>query len=164
MGAVAKILATAASIVVGTIVGELVGKTPIGAIPVIGEIVQTFCSTLVTGIMTCTLLYFLDRSEIAKALAHLLDRLDLNASVDYYRQQADYFESYAAQLMKIDLEKFREETALFDSFACEIENVEDERVLNSRLKTIISKIGIQLPWGEDFDGFMSDKNAVMVFG
>jgi len=66
MRAVVKILSIGASVVVGVLVNEAISKTPIGAIPIAGDIIQTFCGTLVTGIMSCTLLYFLDRNEKIK--------------------------------------------------------------------------------------------------
>ena len=48
------IMATGASVLVGTAVGELIGKTPIAAIPGVGSVVQVFCSTLVSGLVSCT--------------------------------------------------------------------------------------------------------------
>ena len=164
MRAVVKILATGASIVVGSLVGEAIGKTPIGAIPVIGDIVQTFCGTLVTGIMSCSLLYFFDRSEIMNKLVSKLNNLHtISASVNYFYRQAEYFERYAAELMNIDIEKFKEETKLYYSFALEIENTTSEVELNIKLKNILNKIGVKIPWEGDFDSFMSNKNAVLVF-
>ena len=68
--AAAKILATGASVVAGTMVSELIAKTAVGAIPVVGSIVQTFCGTLVTGIMSCSLLYMLDNN---KAINWIID-------------------------------------------------------------------------------------------
>lgn len=71
MRAVAKILATGASIAVGVLVSEAVNNTPIGKMPVLGGIIQTFCGAFVTRIMTCTLLYFLDRSKLMNKLVDL---------------------------------------------------------------------------------------------
>lgn len=159
MRAIVKILATGASIVVGTAVGE-----SIGTIPVVGDIVQTFCGTLVTGVMSCSLLYFFDRSEIMNKLVNKLNSLHtISTEVNYFYRQAEYFERYAAELMSIDIEKFKEETELYYSFALEIENTTNEEELNIKLKNILNKIGIKIPWEGDFDTFMSNKNAVLVF-
>ncbi|MCH1966215.1 hypothetical protein [Paraclostridium sordellii] len=164
MRAIVKILATGASVVVGTTIGETIGKTPVGTIPVVGEIIQTFCGTLVTGIMSCSLLYFFDRSEIMNKLVSKLNNLNIfNTEVNYFYQQAEYFEKYAAELMSIDIEKFREETELYYSFACKIENAKSEMELNTMLKNILNTIGVKIPWEGDFDSFMSNKNAVLVF-
>ncbi len=166
MRAVVKILATGASIVVGVIVSDAVGKTPIASIPVVGEIVQTFCGTFVTGIMSCTLLYFFDRSEIINKLIKALDGLHtIETEINYYRQQADYFEKYAAELMEIDLAQFQKEVALYNSIADNIENAKTEKDLNIVLRQALKDIGAVLPWGEQrsFDSFMRDKSARLVF-
>ena len=47
------IIATGASVLLGTIVGDMICKTPIGMSPV-GGIVSTFCSTMISGILSCT--------------------------------------------------------------------------------------------------------------
>lgn len=164
MRAVVKIIATGASVVLGGIVSEALGKTPIGVMPVIGDIIQTFCGTLVTGMVSCTLLYFLDRSEIMNELVHVLNYLSVfSIEVDYFRQQAAYFETYAAELMQIDLAKFHEETAVYNSLSHEIENAKSETELNTILKNAMNKIGIKIPWVGDFNCFMSDKSVTLVF-
>lgn len=166
MRAVVKILATGASVVVGVIVSDAVGKTPVAQIPVLGEIVQTFCGTFVTGIMSCTLLYFFDRSELINKLVKMLDGLHtIETELNYYREQAAYFEKYAAELMKIDLEQFQKEVALYNGIAAHIENAKTEKDLNLVLRKALKDIGAILPWDEcrSFDSFMSDKNARLVF-
>ncbi|HHD2752868.1 TPA: hypothetical protein ACOTG0_001663 [Clostridium perfringens] len=164
MRAMVKILATGASIVMGTAFSEAIEKTPIGAIPGVGDVVKTFCGTFVTGIMSCSLLYFFDRSEIMNKLVSKLNSLDiLTTEINYYRKQAEYFDKYAAELMSIDIEKFREETELYYSFALEIENIKSEEELNIKMKNILNKIGVKIPWEGDFDSFMSNKKNRLVF-
>lgn len=164
MRAVVKVLAIGTSIVVGGFASETIGKTAIGAIPTVGDIVQTFCGSLITGIMSCSLLYFLDRSEIMNKLVSALNSFrTASDDVNYFYRQAAYFESYAAEIMKIDIEKFREETAMYCSLADEIENVKSETELNSLLKNVIDKIGVKIPWEGEFDSFMRDRNVVLVF-
>lgn len=164
MRSVVKIIATGASIVIGTVISEAIGKTVTGLIPTIGNIVQTFCGTLVTGIMSCSLLYFFDRSEIMNKLVEKLNNLHtISTEVNYFYRQAIYFEKYAAELMNIDIEKLRKETELYYSFALEIEDIKSDIDLNVKLKNITNKIGIKIPWEGDFDSFMNNKNAVLVF-
>lgn len=166
MRAVAKILAAGASVVTGTVVSEAIGKTPIAAIPVLGDTVQAFCGAFVGGIMSCTLLYLFDHSETINKLVRSLDKIHtIETEVSYFRQQADYFERYAAELMQIDLDKFREEIALFHGISNRLENARTGDELNAALKNACREIGAAIPWQgyNSFDDFMHDKSARLVF-
>lgn len=164
MRATTKVIATGASIVVGVIVSEAIGKTAIGTIPVVGDIVQTFCGTLVTGIMSCTLLYFLDRNKTINKLVETLNGLHtISTEVNYYYQQAAYFENYAAELMNIDIERFKKETEVYNTISIEIENIKTEDELNLLIKRTFSRNGIEIPWEGEFEDFMRDKKMSLVF-
>lgn len=166
MRAVVKILATGASVVVGAIVSEAVSNTGIKAIPVLCDIVPSFCGAFVSGIMSCTLLYFLDRSELMNKLFHALDGLHtIETEINYYRQQADFFERYAAELVEIDLVQFKKEVAFYDQIADSLEAAETEEELNIVLKNAMITANILVPWKgyESFDEFMNDSKAHLVF-
>lgn len=164
MRAASKIIATGASVVLGTVVSDVIGKTGITTIPVLANIVPTFCGTFVTGILTCSLLHYLDRSERMNRLVSILNTVpSMSAELDFYRQQAIYFENYAAELMQIDLEKFKEETTVYSTLAKELETAKDETALNHMLKNAYQTLGIEIPWGDDFNVFMNDKSQTLVF-
>lgn len=166
MRAVAKILATGASVVVGTLVSEMVGKTPLGHLSVIGDVVQSFCGAFVTGIMSCTLLYFLDRSDLVNKMVAFLDTLpSVEKDIDYFRRQTEFFEAYAAQLMKIDLAEFKREITVFVDAVGSICNAKTEAELNGVLSNLYDTIGIKKPWDGymSFNAFMSDPNSRLVF-
>lgn len=166
MRAVAKVLATGASVVTGVAVSDAVSKTPIAAIPVLGDVVPAFCGAFVSGIMSCTFLYFLDRSPIINKLVKKLDDLHtIETEVNYYREQAEYFERYAAELMEIDLAEFQRETALYCNATARLEDAQNENDLNAILKNAYETLNISLPWGEheSFDSFMEDESAHLVF-
>lgn len=165
MNAAAKMLAAGASAVVGTIVQEAIQKTSAGAIPIVGDAISIFCGTAVTGIMTCSLLYFLDHSEKIQNLVKFLDHLhSIDTEVDYFRSQAAYFEAFAAKLENIDLKKFHREVTIYRAIVDNLELAHTEVELNSILRDAIKAIGGTLPWGEgDFNSFMLDHNRTLVF-
>lgn len=166
MRAVVKILATGASVVVGVIISDVIKKTPIGLVPIIGDIVPTFCGSLVTGIMSCTLLYFFDRNELMQRLFKILDSLpSIETTINYYRQQAELFDRYAAELMNIDLAQFKKEVTLYETIATDLKNATTENELNGVLRQALRDIGVMIPWNgyRSFDQFMSNKSASMVF-
>ncbi|MFR3730725.1 hypothetical protein [Lacrimispora sp.] len=164
MRAASKILATGASVVIGSLVTEAIEDTGIKAIPFIGEIVPTFCGTLITGILTCSLLYYLDRSTVMNRLVSVLNDVPtFSSQAEYFRSQAIAFEQYAAELMQIDLQKFKDETAVYSTLAISLSNAKDNIELNTMLKQAVKEIGIEIPWGTDFNGFMEDKSKQLVF-
>ncbi|MCM1330773.1 MAG: hypothetical protein NC253_15235 [Ruminococcus sp.] len=165
MLAAAKIIAAGASIVVGSTVSIALEGTALGQIPVIGDIVQTFLGSLVTGVMSCTLLLFLDRSKVSQNLVNFLNNIDkgIDKELANITQQAEYFESYAAQLMDIDINAFQVEIAVYSNFTDELLKCDNDESLNLILKNITEKLGIKLPWTGDFDEFMGNRNNTLVF-
>lgn len=163
MRTVAKILATGASVVVGHLVSNAVENI---GIKTICDIVPSFCGAFVTGIMSCTLLYFLDRSELMNKLIKTLDRLHtIETEIQYYRQQAEYFERYAAQLENINLAQLKKEITFYNNIAQTLEAAQSENELNAALKNAYKNAGILIPWGEgqSFSEFMQNKNNRLVF-
>lgn len=166
MRAVVKVLSIGASVTVGVLVSDAVARTPIGALGKTGNIVKEFCGAFATGIMSCTLLMYLDRSKITNQLVQELNNIHtLETELNYYRRQAAYFERYAAQLMQIDLEQFEKEASAFKEIAEKIDGVLTDAELNSVLRQAFVARNLPLPWEgfEDFDSFMRDNSAHLVF-
>lgn len=162
--ATAKILATGASVVVSVLVNEAVSK--IVTLPVVGDIVSSFCGAFVSGIMSCTLLTFLDRSELVNKLVASLNKFRaVEDDINYYKEQAAYFERYAAELERIDLEAFRKETAIYNHIADQIASIQSEEELSQALKKAYKACGLPLPWAgySSFDAAMRDLHMKLVF-
>ena len=165
MLAVTKILATGASVVVGSGVSIALEGTPVGQIPVVGDIVQGFLGSLVTGILSCTLLLYLDRSETAKSLVNFLNNIDngIDMDLEYLRQQAKFFEDYAAKLMEIDIDVFQKGIDIYTEFTDELLRCDTYEKSNQILKDMYERLKIAIPWEGDFDEFMSNKTNRLVF-
>ena len=156
------ILATGASVVVGTTVGSLIMETPIGKTPGIGPVVSTFCSSLVSGFLSCTLLIGLDRS---KFINDLVDRMNsIPSDANNFKEIADVMEALAAKIANLDIEKFKEDTEQFEEIADGIVACEDDTAINNILHDAYDKLGIRIPWEGDFDSFMTNKSNRLVFG
>lgn len=164
--AAAKIIATGASVVAGTMVGDLIAKTGIATIPVVGDIVQTFCGTLVTGIMSCSLLYLMDRNSAVNRIIQVLNSIPtVDDIVVYYRMQAKLLEEYCAKLMDIDLVQFQKETESYGEAVFILENASNQQELNFALRNICEKLVINSPIGsyKDMNSFMTDPNCKLKF-
>lgn len=163
----AKIIATGASVVSGVMVTEALNKTAIGTIPFIGEIISTFCGTMVTGIMTCSLLYFLDHNSAINKVVEIINKIpSIDNYVAYVKMQAQVLDEYAAKLMSLDIETFRKETSLFVEASIILDNIgEDDTTINGKLIAIYDMLRIELPWRgfSSFDEFMNDETAILTF-
>ena len=155
------ILATGASVLVGTAVGELINKTPIAAIPGVGPFVTAFCSSLISGLISCTLLIFLDRSKFMNKVVSALNRIP--SEVNNYREIADALERLAAKLENLDIAKFRAETEKYRNIAIKIGTAESEQELNDLLLSAYRVFDIKFPWEGDFDSFMGNRANRLVF-
>lgn len=154
-------LATGASVIAGTAVGSLIERTPIYSIPEVGQFVQTFCSVLVSGLLSCTLLIMLDRSKFVNRLVAEMNKYqDANRS---YLMLAEDFARIAAELEGYDIRQFHIEVAQYRDITTRIEAAMDEEELESLMVSIYTTFDIDLPWGDDIDSFMSNPNNKLVF-
>ncbi len=156
------ILATGAGALLGNTVGDMISKTPIGSSKEMGKTVTVFCSSMISGMLACTFLVFLDRS---KFINDLVDRLNsIPSDANNYKEIADMMEVLAAKLADLDVEKFREDTSKFSELADNIMQTDDIAEMNSIMLNAYEKLNIQIPWNGDFDSFMGNRNNKLVFG
>ena len=153
------ILATGASVLAGSYVGVKLAETPIAEIPMIGDMVIRFCSTLVSGLLSCTFLIFMDRSEFMNRIVDALNKIP--SEVTDMKEIAAYLEKYAAELNQVDIEKFRRDSEQYEVGALRIINARDEQELRIVLKDVYGSL--ELPWKGDFDDFMGNKDNHLVF-
>ena len=156
------ILATGASVLAGTAVGELIAATPAGMIPGVGPHIVSFCSALVSGLLSCTLLICLDRSRLINSIIDGLNAIP--TEVNNYREIADAMEVLATKLEDLDLAKFRADTERYQVIAQKIGCAESEDELNGLLLSAYDVLGIEKPWEGHFDSFMGNKSNKLVFG
>lgn len=97
------------------------------------------------------------------SLVFSISKGTLGEIIDFFNEQADYFEAYAAELTKIDLKKFSMKTAFFSRTAHMIESANSQEELNTMLHRSLESLDIALPWKGDFNEFMSDRSNTLVF-
>lgn len=164
--AAAKVLASGASVVAGAIVNELLRKTPLATIPIAGDILPTFCSVLVSGIMSCSFLYLFDHNEcIKKAVAKLNSIPCLDNFTASLKRQGKMLSRYLAELMQLDFDLLEKQEEEFYSASRQLADCKSPEETNACLQSIYKKLHLTLPWEgyDSFDDFMNDKNARLVF-
>lgn len=120
-------------------------------------------SGLVTGILSCTLLYFIDHNKALNKIFDFLNGLGLDETIQFYREQAKKFEEYACELENIDINQFKKEVSFYKEVALKLKEIKDPSKLNEYLKEVLKNMNSKLPWIGDFDEFMSNRNNCLIF-
>lgn len=166
--AAAKILATGASVVLGSVVGEMLSNTGVGAIPIWGNVLVAFSTLLVSGIMSCSLLYLLDHSaRLGKLIEYLNSLPTIDNALAQQRRLARLLDEYSSKVLEIDLKRFKRETNTFIQATSDLRqaDVKDQVALERALDKTIDTLDLPSPYGkhDDFDSFMDDPDSVLHF-
>lgn len=153
-------LTTGASVIAGTAVGNQIAKTPIGQHAQVGMVVQNFCASLVSGLISCTLLIMVDRSQF---ISDLVAKMNVYGSIDHeIRETSAAFVAIAAELAQYDIAEFSAEVSRFSDIANQMLHADDEQ-LHELLLDLFDDLGIPLPWEGNFDAFMGNEANALVF-
>ena len=164
--AAAKVMATGASVIAGSMVKELLKSTPIAGIPIIEDVVPIFCSVLVTGIMSCSLLHILDHNKYIKKAVEKLDQIpDIDNFNVALTKQCELLDKYLAEFMKIDFDLLKQQEEYFFKASTQLSTCKSLEETNHCLSVVYSQLNIKLPWQgyKDFDSFMKDRKSTLVF-
>lgn len=147
----AKVLATGASIIVGTAVQQMLHDQLIktGTDGKMVEIISTFAGSLCTGLLTVSLLFYIDNDPFARFL-NGFSRMNL----EILKKQEKMFKDFCASLEGIDIERFNFETEYVHQLMLDIDSVENNAQMNSMLKKAAKDLGLPSLWGE---GSLADK-------
>lgn len=87
----------------------------------------------------------------------------LETNINAYKKIMEALSLYLQELEKIDIARFKTETEEYNVLIKSIANTSSEKELNRLLIYTIKTLGIEIPWGDDFNGFMNDKSKTLVF-
>lgn len=159
--AAAKVLASGASAIVGTSVQEAVHSklTEVGVPSVLNNIISTFIGSLCTGVLSVSLLFYIDNDPFANYIEDVLGR-----NADNLKSQELLFKQYCAELEQIDLERFDYEVSYVSDLSVMLQNAKDDTEINSILKQAALDLGLPSLWGgETLDSKMKDKTWTLNF-
>lgn len=161
MTSAAKVLASGASMIVGTTIQQEVATklVPVAIPDELKKVIATFAGSLSTGLLSVTLLVYIDNDPFGSFLDEYYGQ-----RVDALRNQGDLFRAYCAELQKIDIEKLNRDTAIIYEVSQTLCHIDDSEELNRYLEQTIHRLGIELPWeGTTLDAKMKDTNWVLTF-
>lgn len=162
--AILVVLATSASAIVGSLVGTYLAPT-LSGVPLVGELLVTFIEVFISGIISCTLIYFIDKWDVAKKIYEFIKQLDINSFDEYVedmKKQVVMYEAYVAKILQVDVNTVIRETEKYNR-VLELLEHNNYGMINNQLKVLMSEINIDLPWQGDFSSFMSNKKSKLVF-
>lgn len=168
-----KILLTGASAVLGVIanqaVSDILSGTGIAAIPLVGEVlvdvIPAFIGTLLTGIMTVTVLHYMDHSPQVQQLIEFINNFVVDkyaSAVNAYKDANAKIDRYISELMAIDLDFIKDQGDDLEQINRLADS--DPDVFASVLFRYHEKYHVDLQFHSfnEFDQFMSDKDNVLV--
>jgi hypothetical protein len=150
--ATSVILTTGVSTIAGLAIGEYLKKSPIASLPKVGNTTINFIEILMSGLLSCTFLYMMDRSKFINDLVnHFNKYAPVGYDIDYYSKQ---FEIMSAQLNDFDIETFVKECDHYDQVLKNAFANEDEASLETTLDTILDELEIE---SDDINAFLDGK-------
>lgn len=151
-----KILASGASVIIGSLAQESVQIALKGIPSSINGIISTFAGTLCTGLLTVTLLFYIDNNPFDSFL-----NKSFYETIGNYKLQAKRFNDYCSELNKLDIKGFADKTHIAGNLA--LAKFSDDKELNWILKETMKELNIKCPWGErSLDDAMNDENFNLV--
>lgn len=92
------------------------------------------------------------------ALKAVFIRLKISADVqqylESYRVVNSQLKAYIAQLEQIDMERFKQEAERYEQMSALLASATDVATLHAILVTQTKLLGLEIPWGDDFDLWM----------
>ncbi len=160
-----KYILTGASVYAGKYVGEMLREKKEDLVKILGEDGINLASSFVSSALSYVLIIQLDRNTVIQKLIERFNMVPtITGDIGYYRQVADQFEAYAAELENLDIEKLKKDIEECTEVANDIEKLSSAEELNKYLLEYYKKAGIDLPWGNmDFEDYWASDNRRLVF-
>lgn len=168
MKSVAILISTGASVVLGTVVAEAMRKIPALNIPIVGDVLTTFVGASVTGLVSVSLIYYIEHSKNVKKIMDWLNQS--KSSMDYKLENfkkinTDLLE-YVATLEKIDFNHLSKRVEMTHEIALQLTAAHSDLEINRTLTDIVQKYNIHLSYDGTIDGltdFMNDSTSTLQF-
>ncbi|MGN9163025.1 hypothetical protein [Clostridium sulfidigenes] len=161
--AVAKIIATSVSVICGSLVQEAISKMNPIKVPIIADVLPSFIGCMVTGIMTVSMLYFLDHSKIVQKIVDYANQLksEFDYKLEYFREVNKKLTIYVSNLASIDYVTLEKEIVNLKNINARLQLASTIEELNFTLHQVLLERNIKLPY-ESLDDFMNDKDSILI--
>jgi len=167
--AATRILLVGAATVLGVVteqaLNEILETSGLAAIPYIGGVfvegVSSFAGILLTGLLSVTLVYFLDHAKIVKKIIAFIDKIFVDGIVRASKKWEEanrLLDAYVASLCEIDVLALRSEVRRLNLLAQALMRGETSEVY---AYCQASGIALQFSNTDEFNAFMSNESSVL---
>ena len=167
--AATRILLVGAATVLGVIVEQSLSKvldaSGLGAIPYIGGVLteglSSFAGILLTGLLSVTLMYFLDHSELVKKIVSFIDKLLIDGvkkATEKWEEANHLLDAYVANLCEIDVFTLQKEANRLSKLT-QVLICGDTKAIYDYCAE--SGLALQFSSTEEFNTFMEDENCIL---
>lgn len=161
MKTASKIIATGASIIVGTVVQENVelGLANLAIPSEIKKCISIFSGSLATGIMSVSLLFYIDNGPFDRLLNGVF-----GMELEDLKNQAKAFREYCAILQGVDVERMNHDVECIYALSDNIGDNTSQTDIDKLIKKTMSELGLRSVLGEvSLNDLMQDDNWVLTF-
>lgn len=156
-----KVLATGASMVIGTSVQDAV-QTSLTEVPIpnsLKEIISTFAGSMASGFLAVTLLFYIDNDPFDKFFDQVY-----GVGLENLKIQGKLFKQYCAKLQSIEYECLEQETSYVVALAIRLQSADSQTAINALLISASEDLNLPSIFGDRTrDDCMQDKNWVFTF-
>jgi hypothetical protein len=167
MKEVSKLLVMGVSTVLGIIVEEAISKIPVlNAIPIVNKVVPIFCGTMVTGLLSVTIMYFIDNSStVSSMISFAKSKFDeqFEVALENIKIINRQLDEYTAKLLDIDFQALQDELSAIGKLNQDLIHAKSISQFNDILYAECNRHGVELQFHsfEEFDRCMLDDDFVL---
>lgn len=157
----AKILATGACLIIGSGVQDAV-RIQLVEVPIPDDIkmtLSTFMGCLCTGLLTVSMLFYIDNNPFGEFL-----KAAYAETINNLQEQGRLFREYCAKLQGIDLHRLESDADYVYGLSVKLQNAITTTQMNSILKQALKDLNLHPIWGDgSLDEKVNDPNWVLQF-
>lgn len=161
MTSAAKVLATGASVIIGTTVKETVSieLSEISLDSELKDTISLFAGSLCTGLLSVSLLYYIDNGPFTVYLTKIYGEGRVNL-----KRQGDLFKQYCAELEKVDVKELRMQSDYIYALSIQLDSIDDQQEINRLLRNAVTDLGLPSVFGDNtIDECMHNPNWILKF-
>lgn len=161
MTSAAKVLATGASVIIGTTVQEtvLIELSKVNLEAELKDIISVFAGTLCSGLLSVSLLFYIDNGPFNAFLTYLYGKGERNL-----KKQGYMFTQYCAELENIDAKELSLQSDYVFALSIQLDLVDDQQEINKLLRQAVIDLELSSVFGgHTIDECMQDLNWILKF-